>query len=180
MNSKLLKAITAVTIALVAAAPLSFAAAVSPSQFNTQLLAKIGTKKGLAAANAAAGFYGKTLKDALNKKNAEKYAKSIVKALKKPVPAALQGAGTNSVVKQLLAGYFTGKTKFNLNDKTYNKALNALLKGIPSSARTTPTSNAIYTSIKTFAVKKGSTQAEVFTYYQGVASKNNLPPPPVS
>jgi len=182
MNSKFLKAFAAIAFLAVASSPLALAAAVSPSQFNTELKSKVGTKKGLSAANAAAKYFGATLKDKLNKKNADKYAKSVITVLKKSVPlsSAFAGSSVNACVKQLLTGYFKG-LKFSLTDKTYNKALTALLKGLPPTAKTDVTSQALYNTIKSFAEKKGSTQDQVYTYYiSTVSDKTNIPPPPVS
>lgn len=183
MNSKFLKAFAAIALLAVASSPLALAAAVSPSQFNTTLKAKVGTKKGTSAANIAAKYFGSVLKDKLNKKNADKYAKSVITVLKKAVPlsnSALAGNGVNSCLKQLLTGYFKG-LKFSLTDKTYNKAQAALLKGLPPGARTDLVSQALYNTIKSFAEKKGSTQGQIYSYYvSNVSDKTNIPPPPVS
>jgi hypothetical protein len=183
MNSKFLKAFAAIAFLAVASSPLALAAAVSPSQFTTELKAKVGTKKGTSAANAAAKYFGSVLKDKLNKKNAATYAKSVITVLKKAVPlsnSALAGNGVNACLKQLLTGYFKG-LKFSLTDKTYNKAQTALLKGLPPGARTPLVSQALYNTIKTFALKKGSTQEQVYSYYiSTVSDKTNIPPPPES
>jgi len=181
MNSKLLTTFSAVAIALIAVAPLSKAVVYSPSQFNTELKAKIGSKKGPSAYNAAANFYAKALKDKKNKKNAAKYANSIVKILKKKsvVKIALQGKSMNTQIKALLKGYFKG-LKFNLDDKIYNKALDTFIKKLPTSQKTAVNSQAIYNSIKTYATKKGTPQDTVYQYYLGVASQFLLPEPPVS
>lgn len=182
MNSKFLKAFAAVAFMAVASSPLALAAAVTPSQFTTELKAKVGTKKGSSAANAAAKYYGSVLKDKLNKKNAATYAKSVISVLKKAVPLSskLAGSSVNACLKQLLTGYFKG-LKFSLTDKTYNKALTALLKGLPPTARTDITSQALYNTIKSFAEKKGSTQDQIYAYYVStVSDKTNIPPPPVS
>jgi hypothetical protein len=182
MNSKFLKAFAAIAFMAVASSPLALAAKVSPSQFNAELKSKVGTKKGLSAANAAAKYFGATLKDKLNKKSADKYAKSVIKVLKKSVPLSSKFASSsvNACLKQLLTGYFKG-LKFNLADKTYGKAQDALLKGLPPTARTEITSQTLYNTIKTFAVKKGSTQDQVYTYYtSSVSDKFNIPPPAVS
>jgi len=182
MNSKFLKAFAAIAFLAVASSPLALAAAVSPSQFTTTLKAKVGTKKGLSAANAAAVYFGSVLKDKLNKKNAQKYATSVIKVLKPAVPLSSKFAGSsvNACLKQLLTGYFKG-LKFSLQDAIYNKALTALLKGLPPTAKTDITSQSLYNTIKTFALKKGSTQDQVYSYYiSTVSNKTNIPPPPVS
>ncbi|MGH8047850.1 MAG: hypothetical protein ACREKL_11440 [Chthoniobacterales bacterium] len=182
MNSNFLKALPVVAIALIATAPLSQATVYSPSQFTTVLKQKVGTKTKTAAANAAANFYAKALGDKKNKKNASKYAGSIVKVVlknKKVTPPSIAGVSVNTQVKGLLKGYFKG-LKFSLTDKTYNNALNTLLKALPFSAKTAATSQAIYNSIKTVATKNGVSQEQVFQYYTGVAEKFTIPEPPVS
>ncbi len=181
MNSRILSVFSAVALALVATAPLSHAVVYTPSQFNIALKAAVGTKKGAKAFNAAANFYKKALGDKKNKKNADKYAKSIVKIIKstKVVPIALQGTSVNTQVKALLAGYFKG-TKFNINDSVYNKALKTFLGSLQGSQRTAATSQLIYTSIKTYATGKGVSQNAVYAYYTGVSQSFQLPPPPVS
>jgi len=88
MNRKFSKTIaTAMTfITLASSAPLSLAAPVlSPAQFSAKLKTAIGDQKGLAAANAAAKFLGTALKKPANKRNADKYMKTVLKALRKPV-----------------------------------------------------------------------------------------------
>jgi len=181
MNSNFLKAFAALAILAIASSPVAFAAKVTPSEFDAQMKEKVGNKKGLAAANAAAGLLGKTLKDKLNKKYAEKYSKSLVKAIKKvSLKDAGAGKSINAALKQLLTGYFKS-LKFNLNDKTYVKAQAAILKGLPPSARTALNSQTFYNSIKTFALKKGNTQDQVYAFYTAtVLDKTNIPPPPVS
>jgi len=183
MNSKFLKAFAAIAFMAVASSPLGHAAAVSPSDFKSTLIAKVGTKKGTSASNAAAKYFGSVLKDKLNKKNADKYAKSVITVLKKAVPLSsskLAGNSVNACLKQLLTGYFKG-LKFSLTDKTYNKAQTALLKGLPPGARTPLVSQALYNTIKTFAEKKNVSQDQVYSYYiANVSDKTNIPPPPVS
>jgi hypothetical protein len=180
MNSNLLKAVAAIALAVVATSPLARAAEVSVADFKTEVQAKIGTKTGLKAANAAASYYGKVLKDKDNKKNADKYAKALIKALKKP---SLKGVGAgdsvNACVKQLIKGYFKG-LKLDINDKTYNKALTTILKGLPSTAKTAVTSQAIYNSIKA-GFSKSYSQDQIYSYYTAdVQSKVGNIPPPVS
>jgi hypothetical protein len=56
-----------------------------------------------------------------------------------------------------------------------------LLKGLPPGARTPLVSQKLYDTIKTFAVKKGDTQDQVYSYYiSTVSDKTNIPPPPIS
>lgn len=180
MKTKFISAFAAIAVALAITSPLSFAKVYSPSQFNTELKKKIGTKTGASAASAAANFYKQALGDKKNKKNAEKYAKSIVKALKKPVVPALQGNATNTLVKALLDGYFKG-VKFNLNDAVYNKAIVALLKGMPASEKVKPTvSQAIYYTVKSFSLKKGATVDQAYNFMKSVDSKSGVVAPPLS
>jgi len=181
MNSKILSLLSTVAIALVASAPLSQAVVYSPSQFNTALKAAVGTKKGAAAYNAAAKFYQKALGDKKNAKNAAKYATSITKVLTtKVVPIPLQGKSTNTLVRALLNGYFKSVKPFDLTNATYNKALNVFLKKLNPSQKTAAVSQSIYDTIKTYAIKKGATAAQVYSYYTGVSGAANIPPPPVS
>ena len=180
MNTKFLKAVAAIAVAVVATSPLVRAAAVSPSDFKTELAAKIGTKKGTSASNAAANYFGKVLGDKANKKNADKYAKEVIKQLKKAVPlssSALAGNAINANVKKLISGYFKGVSKPNINDSLYNKALASLLKGLPSGAKTEPTSQALYNSVVA-GFKKSNSLSTINTYFgtKVVPKIGNIPP----
>ncbi len=181
MNIKFFSVVSAVALALIAAAPLSQAKVYSPSQFNAELKKKVGTKKETAAVKAAASLLTSALTDKKNSKNAAKYAASVVSLLKKSVKKD-QGKQANTLVSALLKGYFK-PVKFNLNDKVYNQALLKLLTFPPTSQKTTATSQTIYNTIKKFALTKKSTQAEVYTYWNtqvAPKSKFETSPPIVS
>jgi hypothetical protein len=181
MKSKLFTTFAAIAIAIVATST-SFAGKVyTPAQFTTALKEKVGTKTGASAYNAAAGLFKSALGEPKNKKNADKYAKSIVKLLKPKDMAKdpVRGKGVNTLVKSLMIGYFK-KLTFNLEDARYNKALLTLIKSLPTSQKTTAVSQMIYSTVKGYAISKGPTQEQIYSYFSGVAVQGNLPPPPVS
>lgn len=181
MKSKFLSVFSVAVLALVATVPLSQAKTYSVNQFKAELKTKIGTKKGLAAANAAANFYGIVLKDAKNKKNVNSYAKVIVSFIKKPtvVPTPLQGQSVNAQIKKLTTGYFT-KLKFDLNDKRFKQALDTFLKSVQPTQKTAANSQLFYNSIKVYALKKKETQANVYQYFTAITDQLNYPDPPKS
>jgi hypothetical protein len=183
MNSKLLKALPVIAIALMAAAPLSHATKYSPAQFNAELKKKVGTKTGTAAVNAAGNFYKKALTDKANKKLAATYANFVVKALKYPkvVPTALAGKSVSTLIKLLQQGYFAGGTKFSLTDSVYNKALDVFMKSLPSTAKASSiVSESIYLVIKSFITGKGTSQFDAYTFYNNLAKKNKVVDAPTS
>lgn len=182
MNSKLLSALSMAVIAMIAAAPLSQAKTYTPAQFNKELVKQVGSKKGAAAYNKIASFYGSVIKDKTNKKNAAKYVSSMAKILKntKVIPIALQGKSVNTQVNKLVNNYFQG-TKFNINDSVYNQALKALLQTLITSQKTAVNSQLIYNTIRTYMVGKQKVpQATVYDAFKKTIKPLNIPPPPIS
>jgi len=183
MNSKFLKALPVIAIALIATAPLSHATKYSPTQFTAELKKVVGTKTGLTAVNAAATFYRKALLDAANKKQAAAYASSIVSVLKYPkvVSTALAGKAVNTYISSLQKGLFTGSYKYNLNDPTYNKALQTFLSKLPPTAKSSQlNTNTFYSTIKQFATSKKVTQLDVYNFYLALAKKTGVKDPSAS
>jgi hypothetical protein len=180
MNSKFLKALPAIVLALVATAPLSQAVTYSPAQFNTELKKKVGTKTGPAAYNAAASFYKTALSDKNNKKHIAAYASFVSKLLKssKVVAIPQQGTAIATVIKQMQLGYFKAPQKFNINDPGYNKALQTLLKGLPASQKnSTLVSQKLYDTIYNYVKGKGVSQDAAYQFYLTLAKKTQVVDP---
>jgi hypothetical protein len=176
MKSKFLSAFTAVAVALIASASPSFAAKMTPGQFNVALKQAVGTKSGPAAYNAAANLYKKALSDKNNKKFAIAYTNMVLKALKKPVKANLQGKSAAALANALTIGYFKGMA-FKPQDSKFAKSLQLLIKKLPGSQKTDSTAQLIAQIV----LKKGGTVADINFINQTVynAAGQN-PPPPVS
>lgn len=179
MNSKFLKILPVIALALVATTPLTQAKTYTPAQFNAELKKKVGTKKGAAAYNAAANFYKSALADKKNKSKAATYANYVVKLIKYPkvVPIALSGKSVNTFVAALQKGYFSAGVKYSFNDKTYSKALQVILKSLPSSQKANSvTSQLIYNTVKSAAKKSGATDEETYQFFTKEA-KGYVEPP---
>jgi len=176
MNSKFLKALPVIALALVATAPLSHAKAYTPAQFTKELKLKVGNKTGPQAYNAAASLYKAALQDKANKKYALTFTNSVVALLKKPsvVPQALQGKSVNTLIRSLQLGYFAG-LKFSITDAGYTKSLSALLRSLPPSQKSSQTvSNALYSTVKGFLLGKQVTQLDAFNFYNGIAKQTGV------
>ncbi len=183
MNSKFLSTLSVAVVALIAATPLTQAKTYTPTQFNAELKKKVGTKKGAAAYNSMANFFGSVVKDKTNKKNTVKYINSMAKIMKdqKVIPIALQGKSVNTILSKFQTNYFVGLT-YNINDATFNKGLTALIKTLAASQKSSQAnSNMFYGTIKNYAVnKKKQSKQSVYNYYSAFAKKNNLKVPPTS
>jgi hypothetical protein len=172
--------IPSVIVALsLALASTSLAKVYTPAQFKAALKLKIGNRQGATAFNAAAALYRTALTDTKNKKYAVVYTSAVVSALNKPVKPPLRGKSVNALTKALLFGYFAHRS-FNLNDGLYNRSFDRLLSSLPASQKTGAVSQAIYNTLKSFALKKGSTQLQVYQYYLTKSDRYHIQDPPTS
>jgi len=177
MRTSLCAVITACS--LIVAPSVCLAKAYTPTQFKAELKLKIGPRKGLTAASAAANFYMTVLKDRKNKRYAVVFASAVVSALTKPVPPSLRGKAVKLLTRSLLIGYFQG-VRFDLHNTLFNGAFDRFLRFLPASQKTATVSQSIYTTLKSFSLQKGSTQDEVYQYYLTKTDRFNIAPPPAS
>jgi len=168
----------ALAVALFAAAspPSVRAASLAPRVFHARLVAQIGPHKSLAAATIAARSLGNALRAPENKGKADKYVLSVVRELIRTVPPPRMPKATALVIQHLLSHFFTNGRAFNLEDRTFDKALANALKALPPSGRTYATTNLLFQVIKSYALKRGSTPEQADAYLSTLLDKLFIPP----
>lgn len=178
MNSKIFSAFAAVALALAATSPSTFAKVYTSATFNAALKAKVGTKTGPAAYNAAASLYKAALGDKKNKKLTVTFTKAVIKILKKPVPIPLQGKSRSTLANALVNGYFKG-VAYDPQDSKFSTALRLLSSGLSGSQKTSATAKLIADPVLAFNTKKGGTAANINFINEIIypALGQPLPPP---
>jgi len=177
MNTRACKLLMAFALVAPALCPPAFSEALPAAQFQTEVSALVEGRAAGPATHAAAKYFGATIMARANKGNVSKYLRSTVFALRRPVFRSTNRASiaANVLLRTLLTSYFSHGKRFDLRDKSFNKALTLILKALPPTARTAVTVQRLRETITAIALRRGVSQAEIEAYLDSLVF---LPPSP--